>query len=55
MVDQPVSDRSLEVRLHWAAHGVTSLDLDSLGSLTVTRIQAVDGVVRTLTCPIVNL
>ena len=34
---------------------VTSLDLDSLGSLTVTRIQAIDGVVRTLTCPVVNL
>ena len=28
--------------------------MDSLGDLVVTRIQAVDGILRTLTCPIVN-
>ena len=29
-------------------------NMDSLGDLVVTRIQAVDGILRTLTCPIVN-
>ena len=33
---------------------VTAPDLDSLGELT-GRIQAADGLVRTLTCPIVHL
>lgn len=27
-------------------------DLDALGELVVSRIQAVDGITRTLTCPI---
>ncbi len=34
---------------------VTAPDVDSLGKLTVTKIQAVAGVTRTLTCPVVHL
>ena len=34
---------------------VAASDTDSLGKLIVTQVQAVDGVVRTLTCPIVYL
>jgi DNA-binding Lrp family transcriptional regulator len=34
---------------------VTAVDLDSIGRLIVSEIQAVDGVVRTLTCPVVRL
>ena len=30
-------------------------DMDSLGQLVVARIQTVEGVVRTLTCPVVEL
>jgi DNA-binding Lrp family transcriptional regulator len=30
-------------------------DVDALGQLVVTRIQPVDGIVRTLTCPVVKL
>jgi DNA-binding Lrp family transcriptional regulator len=30
-------------------------DLDALGRLVVSRIQAVDGVTRTLTCSVVHL
>lgn len=30
-------------------------DMDTLGKLVVSRIQAVDGISRTLTCPIVQL
>ena len=30
-------------------------DIDSLGKLVVSRIQAIDGVSRTLTCPVVHL
>ena len=30
-------------------------DMDSLGQLVVARIQTVEGVTRTLTCPIVQL
>jgi DNA-binding Lrp family transcriptional regulator len=30
-------------------------DMDSLGKLVVARIQAVEGIIRTLTCPIVKL
>lgn len=30
-------------------------DIDTLGRLVVARIQAVDGIDRTLTCPIVHL
>ena len=30
-------------------------DMDSLGQLVVARIQSVEGVTRTLTCPIVEL
>jgi DNA-binding Lrp family transcriptional regulator len=30
-------------------------DVDSLGKLVVAKIQAVDGITRTLTCPVVRL
>ena len=30
-------------------------DVDHLGKLVVARIQAVPGITRTLTCPVVNL
>jgi len=30
-------------------------DMDDLGKLVVARIQAVDGVTRTLTCPTIKL
>ncbi len=33
----------------------TSNDVDSLGKLVVAKIQAIDGITRTLTCPVVNL
>jgi DNA-binding Lrp family transcriptional regulator len=33
----------------------SSEDVDSLGKLLVARIQAVDGITRTLTCPVVHL
>ena len=30
-------------------------DVDHLGKLVVARIQAIGGITRTLTCPVVNL
>ncbi len=33
----------------------SAADMDTLGKLVVSRIQAVDGITRTLTCPIVQL
>ena len=30
-------------------------DIDALGQLVVSRIQAINGVTRTLTCPVVHL
>lgn len=30
-------------------------DVDALGSLVLARIQRLDGIARTLTCPIVNI
>lgn len=33
---------------------VSAPDMDELGKLVVSRIQAVDGITRTLTCPIVT-
>jgi len=30
-------------------------NMDQLGKLVVARIQAVDGITRTLTCPVVHL
>jgi len=30
-------------------------DVDSLGRLVVAKVQAVQGITRTLTCPVVNL
>jgi len=30
-------------------------NVDELGSVTVARIQAVEGIIRTLTCPVVQL
>jgi DNA-binding Lrp family transcriptional regulator len=32
-----------------------SSDMDTLGQLVVAKIQAVEGITRTLTCPIVEL
>lgn len=32
-----------------------AVDIDDLGKLVVARIQAVDGVTRTLTCPTIKL
>jgi len=29
--------------------------VDELGKLVVARVQGVDGITRTLTCPVVNL
>jgi DNA-binding Lrp family transcriptional regulator len=34
---------------------VSAADMDSLGKLVVSSIQAVEGITRTLTCPIVQL
>ena len=34
---------------------VSADDMDSLGKLVVESIQAVEGITRTLTCPIVEL
>jgi DNA-binding Lrp family transcriptional regulator len=33
----------------------TASDIDELGRMVASRLQAVDGITRTLTCPIVNL
>ncbi len=33
---------------------VSAPDMDALGQLVVSRIQAVEGITRTLTCPIVT-
>lgn len=33
----------------------TADDVDALGKLVVARIQAIEGITRTLTCPVVNL
>ena len=30
-------------------------NIDELGKLVVSRVQAVDGITRTLTCPVVHL
>jgi DNA-binding Lrp family transcriptional regulator len=30
-------------------------DMDALGQLVVARIQGVEGIIRTLTCPIIEL
>jgi DNA-binding Lrp family transcriptional regulator len=30
-------------------------DIDALGKMVVSKIQAVDGITRTQTCPVVNL
>lgn len=30
-------------------------DMDALGKLVVAKVQAVPGITRTLTCPVVNL
>ncbi|MFH1330406.1 MAG: Lrp/AsnC ligand binding domain-containing protein [Actinomycetota bacterium] len=34
---------------------VVAEDVDSLGRLVVSKIQAIDGVTRTLTCPTLHL
>lgn len=33
---------------------VSAPDMDGLGKLVVSRIQTVEGISRTLTCPVVN-
>lgn len=33
----------------------SAADMDSLGKLVVARVQTVDGITRTLTCPVVQL
>lgn len=33
---------------------VTAPDMDSLGKMVVAKIQGVEGITRTLTCPVVN-
>jgi DNA-binding Lrp family transcriptional regulator len=33
----------------------TAADMDGLGKLVVSQIQSVEGVTRTLTCPVVEL
>ena len=32
-----------------------AVDVDQLGQLVVARVQTVEGITRTLTCPVVNL
>ena len=34
---------------------LTAADMSSLGTLTASRIQAVEGITRTLTCPVLHL
>lgn len=34
---------------------ISAADMDALGKLVVSKIQAVEGITRTLTCPIVQL
>jgi DNA-binding Lrp family transcriptional regulator len=34
---------------------VTAADVDDLGKLVATQIQAVSGITRTLTCPVVHI
>ena len=34
---------------------VSAPDMDALGRLVVSRLQLVDGITRTLTCPVVEL
>jgi DNA-binding Lrp family transcriptional regulator len=33
----------------------SAADMDALGQLVVAKVQAVEGIIRTLTCPIVEL
>lgn len=33
---------------------LTAADMDSLGQLVVSKVQSVEGITRTLTCPITN-
>jgi DNA-binding Lrp family transcriptional regulator len=35
--------------------GAEARTIDELGKLVVARVQAVDGITRTLTCPVVHL
>jgi len=34
---------------------VESTTIDELGQMVVGRIQVIDGIIRTVTCPVVNL
>jgi DNA-binding Lrp family transcriptional regulator len=40
---------------HDAIVVVEAEDIDQLGRMVVSKIQAVDGITRTLTCPVVRL
>lgn len=33
---------------------ITAADMDSLGQVVVSKVQSVEGITRTLTCPITN-
>ena len=33
----------------------TAADMDALGQMVVERVQSVEGITRTLTCPVVDL
>ncbi len=35
--------------------GTEAADIDALGRMVVSKIQAVDGITRTQTCPVVHL
>ena len=46
----PTRGRSIDVIVRAEAGNI-----DALGQLVVSRIQAINGVTRTLTCPVVHL
>ncbi|HEX9889011.1 MAG TPA: Lrp/AsnC ligand binding domain-containing protein [Nitriliruptorales bacterium] len=60
-----VARQVAEIKGVEAAHDVTgpydvivraeAKNVDELGKLVVSRIQGIDGITRTLTCPVVNL
>lgn len=60
-----VADEVRQIEGVGSAHDVTgpydvivmaeAPDVDSLGKLVVAKIQAIEGITRTLTCPVVNL
>ncbi len=60
-----VAERLAQVEGVWTANHVSgpydviglieSEDMDTLGQVTLRRVQAVEGITRTVTCPILNL